>query len=113
MEAIKEKLCVIQYNGVIKELGGISGPILSPHKYPINKVISMVNSGIPVYEVNPYDRNDRIRLTRSTVKSVNFPLIRKKINNESNKSSVQSFSDRNKKHANTEKVTSTDFNNVK
>ena len=44
MEAIKEKLCVIQYNGVIKELGGISGPILSPHKYPINKMKGLVTN---------------------------------------------------------------------
>lgn len=88
---IKEKLCVIDYYGPIYELGNISGPILSAHKYPISKLITMINRGITIYEVNPNDRNERIRLTRMNLKTVNFPTvipkqsIQKAVKDETNK----------------------------
>lgn len=113
-----EKLCIIDHYGTIRELGGITGPVLSPHKYAVSKILSMVNSGITVYEVNPADRNDKIRLTRSTVKTVNFPVVKKETVTKTTEYKAQAATaihtnDKSKNKQNSQKPVNSDFNNYK
>ena len=66
------KKVVVMTMGIIPELGGISGPILTPQDLPIGIVQSMVNGRRKVYECNPKDTNERILLTVSNVNADNF-----------------------------------------
>lgn len=68
-----EKLCVIPYDGPIKELGGIRGPIVRPTKIAISTIITLINRGIPVDEVNPRNIKQRTRLTFKNVNTTVFP----------------------------------------
>ena len=56
----------------IPELGGISGPILTPQDFPIGIVQALVNSRRKVYECNPKNPSERILLTISNVNANNF-----------------------------------------
>ena len=69
-----EKLCVIPYDGPIQELGGIRGPIVRPTKIQISVLITLINRGIPVMEVNPRNPKERIRLTFRNVNSQIFKM---------------------------------------
>lgn len=68
----KEKLCVVLADGRIPELGGIIGPVAVPTKIAYSSIVSMLNRGLPVYEVNPKNVNERVRLTFRNVNAVNF-----------------------------------------
>ena len=66
------KLVVIGTTGPIPELGGISGPISSPSRVEVSTLIRMVNARRVVYEVNPKDYDQKVRLTVSNVTRDNF-----------------------------------------
>ena len=68
----KQKLVVIETNGTLPELGGISGPILNPCLLKESVLIRMVGNHRKVYEVNPKNSSDRIRLTLKNVRTENF-----------------------------------------
>ena len=68
----KEKLCVVLADGRIPELGGIIGPVAVPTKIAYSSIVSMLNRGLPVYEVNPKNVIERVRLTFRNVNAVNF-----------------------------------------
>lgn len=68
----KEKLCVVLAEGRIPELGGILGPVSVPTKIARSSIIAMLNRGLPIYEVNPKNVNERVKLTFKNVNSVNF-----------------------------------------
>lgn len=68
----KTKLIIVESNGTIGELGGISGPILNPFEVPLSVIVRMINSHKHVYEVNPDNRNERVRLTLQNVRRDNF-----------------------------------------
>ena len=75
---MKEKLCVVPTDGRIAELGGIIGPVSRPTKISYSAIVSMLNRGVPVYEVNPKNVNERVRLNFRNVNSVNFfPKVKK------------------------------------
>jgi hypothetical protein len=71
----KSKLVVIESAGTIKELGGISGPILHPCIQKITTLETMVRNHRVVYELNPNNFDERIRLNLRNVKTVNFPAV--------------------------------------
>lgn len=66
------RLFVIPCDGRIPEMGGIRGPITSPIEIPIDKVISMMNRGVIVEEVNPYKKSERVRMTFSNIHTTSF-----------------------------------------
>lgn len=66
------KLCVILSDGPIPELGNARGPISRPTRIPRSAVISIMNRGLNIQEVNPRNINERVRLTFSNVNSNNF-----------------------------------------
>lgn len=68
----KNKYVIIESSGPISALGGLLGPIISPTYLDIKTVINIVNSGKVVYEVNPMNINDKIRLTFQNVLKDNF-----------------------------------------
>ena len=63
----RKKFVTIETPGKISELGGIIGPIKTPSYMDLDVIISLINSGKVVYEVNPTNVKDRVRLTRSNV----------------------------------------------
>ena len=102
------KLVTIESIGKIHSLGGLNGPITTPTKIKIETIIELINSGKVVYEVNPTNLKDKIRLTRLNVYKNNFvkpePV---KVKHNAPKVVVK---DSDVKHttSNTEKLTSAD-----
>lgn len=68
----KQKLCKIMTNGRIAELGNICGPVTSPCKVDLRKVVNMVQRGLKVYEINPKNYNEQVLLTIKNVTLNNF-----------------------------------------
>ena len=71
-KVLATKKIVVMTMGIIPELGGISGPILTPQDFPIGIVQALVNSRRKVYECNPKNPSERILLTISNVNANNF-----------------------------------------
>lgn len=67
------KLVTIESAGPIKMMGDINGPIKTPCSVSTNVIIDLLNSGKVVYEVNPKNHAEKIRLTRLNLHSNNFP----------------------------------------
>lgn len=63
----RTKLVTIESPGKIAALGGILGPITTPCRIDMNIIISLINSGKAVYEVNPKNFKEKTRLTRMNV----------------------------------------------
>ena len=53
-------------------LSGICGPITEPVSLERNDVLALVKKGFEVYECNPYDPSERVRVTRANVNSITF-----------------------------------------
>ena len=66
------KLVVVETYGSISELGGINGPILNPAKIDIDLIVRMINNNKKVFEVNPKNYSERVRLTLKNARTVNF-----------------------------------------
>lgn len=75
----KNKLVVVDTVGSLRELGGISGPIVSPTRIDVDVLQKMVLNQKIVYEVNPYNKNDRVLLTLGNVTRVNFKAPEKTV----------------------------------
>ena len=69
----RKKLCRVATNGPIPELGGIAGPVKGPTLIPLRTVVSMVQNGRVVYEINPKNYKEEVRLTIRNVNQNNFP----------------------------------------
>ena len=68
----KTKLVTIESYGKLHALGGIMGPIITPCRIDISTIIMLMNSGKIVYEVNPSNVKEKVRLTRLNVNKDNF-----------------------------------------
>ena len=84
---IKRKLATIESTGKLSALGGLLGPINTPSYFEINIIINLINSGKIVYEVNPSDMSQKIRLTRENVLRDNF---NQKINTQKHTECIKS-----------------------
>ena len=65
--ANRTKYVTIESPGKLNILGGILGPIKTPCYLDIDIVVKLINMGKIVYEVNPTNIKDRVRLNRSNV----------------------------------------------
>lgn len=83
----RTKYVTIESPGKISVLGGLLGPITTPSYIDINIIISLINSGKVVYEVNPSNVKEKIRLTRKNVLNYNF---KSKVNNGPTKEVIKS-----------------------
>lgn len=70
--ARNKKYVTIESPGKIGVLGGLVGPITTPSYLDIDIIISLINSGKAVYEVNPANVKEKIRLSRINVLKSNF-----------------------------------------
>ncbi len=95
------KRVIITNTTQLHELGGISGPIYHPTSIPINKIRELIRNGINVYEVDPNDSKNKIKLDLKNFDKVNFKKPTK-IANISNKT-VRQFMDDKKKENNDKK----------
>ena len=68
----RTKFVTIESYGPLRVLGGIMGPITSPCYLDISVIISLINSGKIVYEVNPKNTKEKVRLTIDNVLKYNF-----------------------------------------
>lgn len=67
------KLVIIESSGPIRAMNNINGPIKTPCSLSINVISDLINDNKIVYEVNPKNYNEKIRLTRLNLFSDNFP----------------------------------------
>ena len=70
-----KKLCTISHSGPIVELGGIRGPVTRPMEIDTTVITKLVNRGVTVYEVNPYKRSEKVKLTYANIMTVNFEKV--------------------------------------
>lgn len=66
------KYVTVASMGKLAALGGLLGPITTPCHLDISVIIALINDGKVVYEVNPANISDRVRLTRANVLASNF-----------------------------------------
>ena len=94
----EKRLIVIKTSGVLPELGFITGPVLMPWYVPVSKLVQLINNGRDVWEVNPENREERVKLTIKNVRISNFgkpanvtttKVESKDINKESIKKAVE------------------------
>jgi hypothetical protein len=71
----RTKYVTIESYGPIQQLFGLLGPILTPCYIEIGTIISLVNSGKVVYEVNPNNPKEKIRLNFNNLLKNNFDNI--------------------------------------
>lgn len=67
-----KKLVVVLDAGALPELGYICGPILHPSKIRIDLIQKLVSNRRTVYECNPTNPEERVKLTLRNVKKVIF-----------------------------------------
>lgn len=85
------RLFVILTDGKIPELGNIRGPVQKPTELKVSDVISMMNRGVTVDEVNPANYAERVRMTFSNVNSKNFLSVKKAAPKAATKPQVESI----------------------
>lgn len=57
------KYVIISSSGPIKELGNLTGPIVTPVRLSQETILKIIKSGHKVYEVNPSNHREKILLT--------------------------------------------------
>lgn len=57
------KYVVISSSGLIKELGNLTGPVVTPVRLSQETILKIIKSGHTVYEVNPSNHKEKILLT--------------------------------------------------
>lgn len=69
------KLVTVESAGPIRLLGNINGPIKTPCSLSTDVIIDLINNNKIVYEVNPKNYNEKVRLTRLNINSDIFPSV--------------------------------------
>ena len=77
MSNIEKKLVTVESVGTITELGGISGPIINPSFIDVPTIIRMINSHKKVYEVNPNNPSEKVKLSLKNARTNNFIKVAK------------------------------------
>lgn len=68
----EKKLVVVRSGGPLMELGGITGPILNPSLIDVNIIGEMIQRNRLIFECNPLNPNERIKLNTSNWSKSNF-----------------------------------------
>ena len=71
-----KKLYIVETRQPIYGLDGIVGPLTTPTEISFKNVLEMVNRGYIIYQVNPYDVNEKIRVTKSNINTIRFTVSR-------------------------------------
>lgn len=70
------KLYTIETNGPIRGLDGITGPLTTPTMLETDDVIKMLRQKYVIYQHNPVDLKEKVRVTLTNVQSINFKTTR-------------------------------------
>lgn len=73
-----EKLYVVESPRTIIGMGDIQGPLTSPSKMEFANVLEMVRRGYKIFQVNPYDHSEKVRVTVSNINNIKFKVTRSK-----------------------------------
>ena len=66
------KLYTITTPKKIIGMADIMGPLTTPSEIEFNNVLEMVRLGYDIYQVNPYDHNEKIKVTLSNINNIKF-----------------------------------------
>lgn len=70
------RLYTIASAGLIDTAGGIYGPLTTPTVFDVDTVVNMVRRGIEVYQHNPSNPTEKIRVTTKNVNTIVFKTTR-------------------------------------
>lgn len=73
---------IIATTGEIPLLGNISGPITTPIELSIADVVKLLNAGVSLYQTNPLDKNDKVKVTFDNYTTITFKRKRAAITND-------------------------------
>lgn len=72
----QRKLYTIATCKEIPCLGGICGPLTTPVHIEHNDVVKLIRNGYDVYQCNPYDSSEKVRVTLSNINTITFNRTR-------------------------------------
>lgn len=72
----KKNLYTVLDARVIDCLGGICGPIQHPTELELSDVITMVRDGFTIYQHNPHNLREKVKVTRNNFNSIVFKTTR-------------------------------------
>lgn len=72
----KTKMCIITTCAELPIMGGIHGPLHTPSPLTYREIITLINNGIDVYEVNPRNKSEKVKLTSTNAIKENFSNIK-------------------------------------
>ena len=75
-KAVKKNLYTVLDARVIDCLGGICGPIQHPTEMAESDVITMVRNGFTVFQHNPHNLREKVKVTRTNFNSIVFKTTR-------------------------------------
>lgn len=70
-----KKLIIVKSSGTLPIYGGIRGPIINPITLDTKDIVELINKSKEIYEVNPYNIDETIKLTRVNCTTENFKKI--------------------------------------
>ena len=83
-----EKLYIVTSTKNIIGMDNIQGPLTTPVNMKFNNVLEMVRRGYEVYQVNPFNHSEKVKVTISNINNISFKISRsaataqKKLNEE-------------------------------
>lgn len=75
-KAVKKNLYTVKDARVIDCLGGICGPIQHPTEIAESDIITLVRCGFTVYQHNPHNLREKVKVTRTNFNSIVFKTTR-------------------------------------
>lgn len=72
----QRKLYTVATSKEIPCLGGICGPLTTPVHIDHNDLVKLIRSGYEIYQCNPYDSSEKVRVTLSNINTITFKRTR-------------------------------------
>ena len=88
MSEVTKKFYIINTTEKIHCLNHITGPITKPTEMSMTDALGLVKQGMEVYEVNPYNNNEKVKVTPFNYNNIQFKtsyydmIRRRKLNEE-------------------------------
>lgn len=83
-----DKLYIVSTPKAIIGMDGMQGPLTTPTKMKFADVLEMVRKGYVIYEVNPHNHNEKVKVTVNNIHNIKFKTsrsmgaIQRKLNRE-------------------------------
>ena len=71
-----DKLYTVASTKPIYGMGKIQGPLTTPSKIDFADVLEMVRKGYDIYQVNPVDHSEKVKVTISNINNITFKNTR-------------------------------------